>query len=138
MSTTKPLDGKVAIVTGASRGIGRATALQLAADGANVVVNYASASAAADEVVALIGADKACAIKADASSIEDVGRLVDETVKRFGKVDIIVACAGVMILEELDKVTEADFDATFNLNVKGPLFLAQVRGQNDKSQYTIC
>jgi 3-oxoacyl-[acyl-carrier protein] reductase len=126
MSSTKPLDGKVAIITGGSKGIGRATALQLAADGAKVVVNFSSSSAAADEVVALIGADKAFAMKADAGNVEEIGKLVDGTVQKFGKIDIVIACAAIMHLNELDKITEADYDATFSLNVKGPLFLAQV------------
>jgi 3-oxoacyl-[acyl-carrier protein] reductase len=126
MSTTKPLDGKVALITGASKGIGRATALQLAADGAKVIVNYSSSSAAADEVVSLIGADRAFAVKADAGSVEGIGKLVDATVQKFGKIDIVIPCAGVMILNELEKVSEADFDTTINLNVKGPLFLTQV------------
>lgn len=126
MSSTKPLDGKVAIVTGGSKGIGRATALQLAADGAKVVVNYSSSAAAADEVVALIGADKAFAIKADVGNIEEIGKLVDGTVQKFGKIDILIACAATMPLNELDKLSEAEYDATFALNVKGPLFLAKV------------
>lgn len=130
MSSAKPLDGKVAIVTGGSKGIGRATVLQLAADGAKVVVNYASSAAEANEVVAQIGADKALAIKADAGNVEEIGKLVDETVQKFGKIDIIVACAAVMHLNELDKITEAIYDATFALNVKGPLFLAQVSIRN--------
>ena len=126
MSSAKPLDGKVAIITGGSKGIGRATVLQLAADGAKVVVNYASSAAEADELVAQIGADRALAIKADAGNIEEIGKLVDGTVQKFGKIDIVIACAAVMHLDELDKITEAIYDATFNLNVKGPLFLAQV------------
>lgn len=126
MPSSKPLDGKVAIVTGGSRGIGRATALQLAADGAKVVVNHSNSTAAADELVALIGADKAFAIRADAGNIEEIGKLVDGTVQKFGKIDIIVACAAIMPLAELDKVSEAEYDNAFALNVKGPLFLAQV------------
>ena len=126
MTSTLPLDGKVAIITGGSKGIGRATALQLAADGAKVVVNYASSAAAADELVALIGAEKAFAFKADAGNIDEIGALVDATVQKFGKIDIVIACAGVMLLNELEKVTEAEFDQIFSLNVKGPLFLSQV------------
>lgn len=134
MSTTKPLDGKVALITGASKGIGRATALQLASHGAKVIVNYSSSSAAADEVASLIGADNAFAVKADAGSVEGISKLVDATVQKFGKIDIVIPCAGVMILNELEKVSEADFDTTFNLNVKGPLFLAQVRKLFRKSK----
>jgi 3-oxoacyl-[acyl-carrier protein] reductase len=126
MSSTKPLEGKVALITGGSRGIGRATALQLARDGAKVVVNYASSAAAAEEIVTLIGADNALAIKADAGNIEEINGLVDATVQKFGKIDILIACAGIMVLNELEKITEAEYDRTFALNVKGPLFLAQV------------
>jgi 3-oxoacyl-[acyl-carrier protein] reductase len=138
MSSTKPLDGKVAIITGGSRGIGRAIVLQLAADGAKVVVNYASSAAAADDLVAQIGADKALAIKADAGNVEEIGKLVDGTVQKFGKIDIIIACAGVMLLNELDKTTETDYDATFALNVKGPLFLAQVSTRTRRPRESIC
>jgi 3-oxoacyl-[acyl-carrier protein] reductase len=137
MSSSKPLDGKVAIVTGGSKGIGKATVLQLVADGAKVVVNYSSSAAAADELVAQIGADKAIAIKADAGNVAEIGKVVDGTMKKFGKIDIIVACAGVMHLQELDKVTEDEYDATFALNVKGPLFLAQVSRGNSNCKENI-
>jgi 3-oxoacyl-[acyl-carrier protein] reductase len=126
MSSTQSLAGKVALITGGSKGIGRATALRLARDGAKVVVNYASGAEAAEEVVKEIGAENAVAIKADAGIVEEITKLVDISVQKFGKIDIVVACAGVMLLNELDKVTEEEFDKTFNLNVKGPFFLAQV------------
>jgi len=124
-SSTKPLQGKVAIVTGGSKGIGKATALKLAQDGAKVVVNYSHDAKDADEVVKAIGAENAIAVQADASKIEEIGELVDATVQKFGKIDIVVASAGVLRLNELDKITEAEFDFSFDLNVKGPLFLAQ-------------
>ena len=126
MSSTKPLEGKVALITGGSKGIGRATALRLARDGAKVVVNFSSGAEAAEEVVKAIGSEQAVAIKADVGNVEEIGKLVDATVKKFGKIDILVASAGVMRLNELDKVNEAEFDQSFNLNVKGPLFLTQV------------
>lgn len=126
MSSTKPLTGKVALVTGASRGIGKAIALKLAGDGAKVVVNYSGNQAAADEVVKEIGTEQAIAIKANASSVPEITSLIDSTIQHFGKLDILVACAGIMPLNELEKVTEEEFDRIFNLNVKGPLFLAQV------------
>jgi len=125
MSSTPSLAGKVALITGGSKGIGRATALRLVRDGAKVVVNYSSGAEAAEEVVKEIGAENAIAIKADAGSVEEITKLVDATVQKFGKIDIVVACAGIMLLNELDQITEAEFDKTFNLNVKGPLFLAQ-------------
>ena len=126
MSSSKPLNNKVALVTGASRGIGKAIALKLASDGAKVVVNYAGNASAAEEVVKQIGSEQATAIKANAGSVSEITTLIDSTIKHFGKLDILVACAGIMHLNELEKVTEEEFDNIFNLNVKGPLFLAQV------------
>ena len=125
MSSPKPLSGKVALITGASKGIGRATALRLARDGAKVVINYANGAAAAEEVVQLIGADSAIAIKADASNISSIKSLINTTVEKWGRIDILVANAGIMALNELESVSEEEFDKTFNSNVKGPLFLAQ-------------
>lgn len=84
------LTGKVAIITGASKGIGRATAERLAADGASVVINYLSDSKAADELVAQIGADRALAVQADASKIPDLEKLVDAAVAKFGHIDIVM------------------------------------------------
>ena len=126
MSSPKPLTGKVALVTGASRGIGKAIALKLASDGAKVVVNYSGNQAAAEEVFKQIGSEQAVAIKANAGSVSEITTLIDSTIKHFGKLDILIACAGIMHLNELEKVTEEEFDNIFNLNVKGPLFLAQV------------
>jgi len=125
-STQLPLSGKVAIVTGGSRGIGKAICLKLAADGAKVVVNYSSSSSSAEEVVKVIGSENSIAIKADVGNVTEISHLIDETVSKFGKIDILVACAGIMPLNELEKVTEGEFDNVFDINVKGPLFLAQV------------
>lgn len=122
MSSLKALAGKVAIVTGGSKGIGRATALKLASEGAKVVVNYSSGVAEAEEVVKAIGADNAISVKADAGDVKDITRLVETTVQKFGKIDIVVASAGIMLLNELENVSEAEFDRSFNLNVKGPFF----------------
>ncbi|KAL3462126.1 hypothetical protein BJX64DRAFT_259683 [Aspergillus heterothallicus] len=120
------LSGKVALVTGASRGIGRATALALAKDGASVVVNYISSSTAADQVVAEIGSDRAIAVQADVSKSEDIARLVKETVDRFGKIDILVLNAGLLWQKgDLLSIKEEDFDALFAANVKGPLLTVQ-------------
>jgi len=125
MSAAKPLEGKVAIITGGSKGIGKATAIQLAHDGAKVIINYSGDSAAAEQTVSEIGASQAFAIKANAGSTSEISRLVDETIAHFGRLDIVVASAGIMPLNELDKLTEAEFDSIIALNVKGPLFLAQ-------------
>lgn len=90
-----------------------------------MVINYSSSSSEADAVVSQIGSN-ATAIKANAGSVSEIDRLVKETANKYGKIDILIACAGIMRLAELDALTEKDFDDTFNLNVKGPLFLAQV------------
>ncbi|KAL2810317.1 hypothetical protein BJX63DRAFT_402342 [Aspergillus granulosus] len=120
------LTGKVALVTGASRGIGRATALALAKDGASVVVNYVSSSAAAEQVVNEIGADRAIAIQADVSKKEDIARLIKETVDRFGKIDTLVLNAGLLWQKgDLLSIKEEDFDTLFAANVKGPLLTVQ-------------
>src|SRR5579864_9420951 len=97
MSTTKKLTGKVAVVTGASKGIGASIAKHLAAEGAAVVVNYASSKAGADKVVAEIAkhGGKAVAVHADVSKQADVQRLFAETKKAFGKLDILVNNAGI-------------------------------------------
>jgi 3-oxoacyl-[acyl-carrier protein] reductase len=120
------LAGKVALVTGGSKGIGRATALRLARDGANVVVGYHSNPEAADEVVKQIGTDRAIAIQADVGDVSEITSLVDQTVQRFGKIDLLVPCAGIMTLTTLEETTEDAYDRMFALNVKGPYFLCQV------------
>jgi 3-oxoacyl-[acyl-carrier protein] reductase len=120
------LQGKVAIVTGGSRGIGKAICLRLAHDGATVVVNYVANASAAEEVVKQIGSDRAIAVQGDAAKIPDIENLVQTTMKKFGRIDIVIASAGVMHLNELSQVSEAEFDNQFNINVKGPMFLVQV------------
>lgn len=121
-----PLTGKVALVTGASKGIGAAAVLELAKQGAKVVINYSSDAAPAEELVARLGAENAIAVKADAGSVKEIERLVQTTVDRFGKIDIVVANAGVLLMRDLESTTEEDFDRTVGLNVKGPYFLVQV------------
>ncbi|CZR55470.1 related to 3-oxoacyl-[acyl-carrier-protein] reductase [Phialocephala subalpina] len=125
MSSPKSLSGKVALVTGGSKGIGRALSLRLASDGAKVVVNYSSDSSSAEETVKAIGSSHAIAIKADAGNVKEIGKLVDEAVKAFGKLDIVIACAGIMPLKELEGLSEEEFDRVMSVNVKGPLFLTQ-------------
>src|SRR5262245_1255400 len=117
------LAGKVAVVTGASKGIGAAIALHLAAEGAAVVVNYASGKAGADKVVADITGKggKAVAVQADIARPEDIRRLFAETKKAFGRVDILVNNAGVYEFAPLDEVTPEHFHKQFNLNVLGLL-----------------
>ncbi|KAG6917618.1 hypothetical protein DXG01_001849 [Tephrocybe rancida] len=127
-SATTSLEGKVAIVTGSSRGIGAAIAQRLAGDGANVVINYVSNENRAVEVVNEIkstGKGGAVAIKADASTIAGGKALVEETIKVFGKVDILICNAGIMGSKVLADVDEKFFDDHINNNIKGPFFLAQ-------------
>jgi len=117
------LANKVAVVTGASKGIGADIAKSLAAEGASVVVNYASSKEGADKVVAAITAQggKAVAVQADVSKQADITRLFAETKKAFGKLDILVNNAGVYTFAPLDQITEETFHQQFNLNVLGLL-----------------
>ena len=121
------LTGKVAIVTGASRGIGRAIAQRLAKDGASLVINYGRSADEAKELVSTIEADggQALAVQADISQVADIRRLFQETLARFGKLDILINNAGVAIYKPLAEATEEDFDSTFALNAKGTFFALQ-------------
>lgn len=120
---SKKLAGKVALVSGASKGIGAEIARELAAEGASVVVNYASSAAGAEKVVGDItkSGGKAVAIQADVSKEADVLRLFAEAKKAFGKVDILVNNAGVYEFGPIEEVTEAQFRRMFDLNVLGLL-----------------
>ncbi|HKI72594.1 MAG TPA: glucose 1-dehydrogenase [Verrucomicrobiae bacterium] len=126
-TNTKKLTGKVAVVTGASKGIGASIAKHLAAEGASVVVNYASSKAGADKVVAEITGDggKAVAVQGDVSKKTDIERLFAETKKAFGALDILVNNAGVYEFLPLEKVTEEHFHRQFNLNVLGLILTTQ-------------
>jgi 3-oxoacyl-[acyl-carrier protein] reductase len=124
--SSKALSGKVALITGASKGIGRATALRLAQEGARVVITYGSDAAPANELVKTIGGNNAHAVKSDASSLSDIDHLVNDILQKFGKIDILVPNAGILAMKDLESTTERDFDNTMALNVKGPYFLAQV------------
>jgi 3-oxoacyl-[acyl-carrier protein] reductase len=117
------LNGKVAIVTGASKGIGAGIAKSLAAAGAAVVANYASSREGADRVVAEItkAGGRAIAVHADMSKSADVERLFGETKKAFGQVDVLVNNAGVYKFDPIEQVTEQEFHREFNTNVLGPL-----------------
>ncbi|KAI3126604.1 hypothetical protein CBS147330_6392 [Penicillium roqueforti] len=119
------LSGKVVLITGCSKGIGKATVLRLASEGASVIINYLSDEAAANNLVAQIGPDRALAVQADASNLSDLDRLVDSAVAKFGKIDILIPNAGILPMKDLENTTEADFDNAYNLMVKGPYFLAQ-------------
>jgi 3-oxoacyl-[acyl-carrier protein] reductase len=117
----RDLEGKVAIVTGASRGIGRAVATRLAKDGFAVVVNYAGNRAEAEAAVGEIeeGGGRAVAVQADVSDAAAVTRLFDEAEKEFGGVDILVNAAGVMRTVPIAETDDATYDRTFSVNTKG-------------------
>ena len=123
------LTGKVAVVTGASKGIGAGIAQELAAQGAAVVVNYSSSKEGADKVVAGItkAGGKAVAVGGSVANAEDIEKLFAETKKAFGKVDILVNNAGVYNFKPLEAITAEDFDWMYGINVKG-LLLATKAG----------
>jgi 3-oxoacyl-[acyl-carrier protein] reductase len=124
---TKKLTGKVAVVTGASKGIGAGIAKQLANEGAAVIVNYASSKEGADQVVDEIskGGGKAIAVQADVAKKTDIERLFAEAKKAFGRLDILVNNAGVYKFEPLEAVTEDEFHREFNTNVLGLILATQ-------------
>ncbi|MGI4758734.1 MAG: SDR family NAD(P)-dependent oxidoreductase [Janthinobacterium lividum] len=121
------LDGKVAIVTGASKGIGASIAEHLAKDGASVVVNYASSKSGGEAVVKRItdAGGKAIAVGADVSKPEQIATLIAETVKAYGKIDILVNNAGVYEMLPLEAITPEHFHRHFDLNVLGLLLTTQ-------------
>jgi 3-oxoacyl-[acyl-carrier protein] reductase len=121
------LSGKVAIVTGSSKGIGAGIAERLAGDGASVVVNYSHSAAAADIVVRrIVGAGgKAFAVRADLSKPVEIQPLIDAAIGSFGRLDILVNNAGVYKADSLDSLTAESFDEHFHLNVRGLLLATQ-------------
>jgi len=123
----KKLEGKVAVVTGASKGIGASIAKHLAAEGASVVVNYASSKEGADRVVDEIAkrGGKAVAVQANVSKQADIDRLFADTKKAFGKLDILVNNAGVYEFSPLEAVTEAHYHKLFDVNVLGLILTSQ-------------
>ncbi len=124
---SQKLTGKVAVVTGASKGIGASIALHLAAEGAAVVVNYASSKEGADRVVGEIvrKGGKAIAVQANVAKQADIQRLFAEAKKAFGKLDILVNNAGIYEFAPLEAVTEEHFHKHFNLNVLGLILATQ-------------
>src|SRR5580765_8154782 len=121
------LTGKVAVVTGASKGIGAGIAKALGEAGAAVVVNYASSREGADRVVdEILSRDgKAIAVQGDVSKVADIKRLFEETKREFGSIDVLVNNAGVYQFAPLEDVTEGEFHRQFNVNVLGPILTTQ-------------
>jgi 3-oxoacyl-[acyl-carrier protein] reductase len=132
MTIMQKLKGKVAVITGASKGIGAGIALQYAAEGAAVVVNYSSSREGAEKVVTEIKAKggNAVAIQGNVEKASDVKRLFEETVKRFGKLDILVNNAGVYSFAGIEEITEESFHRMFNINVLGSILAIQQAVKN--------
>ncbi|MBO7742937.1 SDR family oxidoreductase [Paenibacillus sp. MWE-103] len=124
---SRTLEGKVALVTGASRGLGKAIAELLAEHGAKVVVNYASSPGRAEEVVSAIKANggEALAVQADVGRVSEIERLFRETLDAYGRIDILINNAGIMITKPLADITEEDYDRQFAINTKGTFFAIQ-------------
>jgi 3-oxoacyl-[acyl-carrier protein] reductase len=126
------LHQKVAIVTGASKGIGAAIAKALAAEGASVVVNYASSKSGAENVVAAIteAGGKAIAVQGDVSKAADANAIIGAAVKTYGRLDILVNNSGVYEFAPLEEVTEEHFHRLFNINVLGLLLTTQAAAEH--------
>jgi len=126
------LTGKVAVVTGASKGIGAAIAQALAAEGASVVVNYASSKAGADTVVSAItqAGGKAVAVGGDVSKAAEAQGIIDAAISNYGKLDILVNNSGVYEFAPLEAITEEHFHRHFNVNVLGLLLTTQAAAKH--------
>ena len=126
------LTGKVAVVTGSSKGIGAAIAKALAAEGASVVVNYASSKAGAETVVAAIAkaGGKAVAVGGDVSKAAEAQGIIDAAIKNYGRLDILVNNSGVYEFSSLEEITEEQFHRIFNVNVLGLLLTTQAAAKH--------
>ena len=117
---------KVALITGGSKGIGAGIATLLGSQGWAVVVTYSSDAGAADKLVQQLGEKSALAVKSDAGSVSDIDKLLETVIRRFGRLDAVIASAGWLPYMTPDKVAEKDWERAFGLNAKGPYFLIQV------------
>jgi len=129
---TWSLEGKVALVTGSGRGIGRAMAIELGKRGADVVVNYANSSEAAEEVVNEIKkmGRKSIAIKANVANVEETVKMFEQAKKEMGKIDIVSSNSGVVSFGHMKDVTPEEFDRVFNINTRGQFFVAREAYRN--------
>src|SRR5437667_1163084 len=132
---TRKLEGKIALVTGGSRGIGAAIAKRLAADGASVAITFAKDASAASAVVKAIELDggKAVAIQADAADVEAVKSAVEKTVATFGQLDVLVNNAGTAIPKTFEETTREEMDRMIDINVRGTLAATQAALRHMKS-----
>ncbi len=131
----KQLNGKTALITGGSRGIGAAIAKRLAADGANVAITYAKDASAASTVVNAVERDggKAVAIQADAADVEAVKGAIEKTVATFGRLDVLVNNAGTAIPKTFEETTLEEMDRMIEINVRGTLVATQAALKHMKS-----
>jgi len=132
---SKKLEGKIALITGGSRGIGAAIAKRLAADGASVAITYAKDASGASAVVKAIERDggKAVAIQADAADVEAVKSAVERTVTTFGRLDVLVNSAGTAIPKPFEEATQEEMDRVININLRGVLATTQAALKHMKS-----
>jgi len=126
---TASLEGKVALITGAGRGIGRGCAIELGKRGCSVIVNYVSSEGPANEVVKIIegfgNGAKAVAIQADVSKVSEIDRLFQAAKKALGKIDIVMSNSGTESWDKTEDITEEKFDHVFNLNTRAQFFVGQ-------------
>lgn len=126
---TASLEGKVALITGAGRGIGRGCAIELGKRGASVIVNYVSSQGPAEEVVKIIegfgNGAKAVAIQADVSKVSEIDRLFREAKEKLGRIDIVMSNSGTESWDKTEDITEEKFDHVFNLNARAQFFVGQ-------------
>jgi glucose 1-dehydrogenase len=118
----------VAIVTGGNSGIGKAIVLALAAEGANITIDYVADEAATEELEAQVAAlgDQSIGVEADVSKVEDLQRLIDETVKAFGRLDVMVNNAGIETRTSVLETTEAQYEKVMDINLKSAFFATQL------------